>query len=134
METPKYKPHTNIGKIVEPKNMETLYRKVAVSERLPNVLEDVIVIKTNGYSESMFLTESNEFWSYNQNDNIELLSALYWFEPIPDPTAQLEADKKELLGALEAVTKQLHNYSQVWNYDESKLVGNSESLIQKHKQ
>lgn len=50
-------------------------------------------------------------------------------EEIPDPTAQLKADKEELLEALKYANRMLKNSKDAM-YDENYI----ESLLQKHKQ
>ena len=56
-------------------------------------------------------------------------SAIEMLEEIPDPTTQLQADKAELLEALEKVTDLLEA-----GFPEISAVKESKSLIQKHKQ
>ena len=67
-----------------------------------------------------------------------LAKMLLEVEEIPDPTAQLQADKEELLEALEESNCVLANCSFEIKGETSYQVGvrlsNNESLIQKHKQ
>lgn len=58
-----------------------------------------------------------------------LAKMLLEVEEIPDPTAQLKADKAELLESLEKVTDLLEV-----GFPEISAVKESKSLIQKHKQ
>ena len=53
----------------------------------------------------------------------------YWLEEIPDHTAQLQADKAELLEALEEMYSKYEKDGHLLNVSPSKI----ESLIQKHK-
>lgn len=69
--------------------METLYRKVNVSERLPK--EEGYYFTNFGISRYFYDTPQDQAWWGNH--------VRFFFEPIeiPDPTAQLQADKAELL-------------------------------------
>ena len=60
---------------------------------------------------------------------------------LPDPTAQLQADKAELLEALEKISKVTnegymtdHTDFQVWESELKQVHNEIKSLIQKHKQ
>ena len=114
--------------------METIYRKVAVSERLPKSKE--MLMTSHGWS----LWNGHQF---EDEDDKPISYINYWLEEIPDPTAQLQADKAELLEALEkvkrlepiicmggAVAEQWQNEAQALN----EMMSEIESLIQKHKQ
>ena len=81
--------------------METLYRKVIL-----NIVDRCFHMYASDYRK-----EAKE-------------SAIEMLEEIPDPTAQLKADKAELLEALENIV----DYGGVANFD------TLNSLIQKHKQ
>ena len=70
--------------------METIYRKVAVSERLPKINGNYL---TDKYRSFYFSQEVNKF----MDDEGDFIYPKYWLEPIPDPTAQLQSDKAELL-------------------------------------
>lgn len=119
--------------------METLYRKVAVSERLPEFGQRVIalVLEQNDLGLSKFLwnvSYSDITKSFKMDGNTVQIE--YWLEEIPDPTAQLQADNAELLEALEKVI-----YIQDKYFGEQEIHGRLrafcvqiESLIQKHKQ
>ena len=102
--------------------METLYRKVAVSERLPKINGNYL---TDKYRSFYFSQEVNKF----MDDEGDFIYPKYWLEPIPDTTAQLKADKAELLESLEKVTDLLEV-----GFPEISAVKESKSLIQKHKQ
>lgn len=112
--------------------METLYRKVAVSERLPEFGQRVIalVLEQNDLGLSKFLwnvsySDITKSFKMDGNEvNIE-----YWLEEITDPTAQLQADKAELLEALEKVKE----WGAIFGVEYS-IYDEIESLIQKHKQ
>ena len=113
--------------------METLYRKVTVSERKPT--------KSGTY----FSNEGEVFYSsiskeFQHNYDPHTMYPDWWLEPIePHQVEKLEADKKELLEALEDCKERLEgmnkkllkftNYSHISVYFASKL----NYLIQKHK-
>ena len=118
--------------------MGTIYRKVAVSERMPPPMTDILIkYRWNNY-----------FEPYHYFDDLhckdEMLNEVtHWIEEIPYPTVQLQADKAELLEALEkvkrlepiicmggAVAEQWLNEAQALN----EMMAEIESLIQKHKQ
>ena len=99
--------------------METLYRKVAVSERKP--------IKSGTYfsnEEEVYYCESTK--KFEHNYDAHCVYPQWWLEEIPDPTAQLKSDKAELLEMLE---KLRYHYLL---FPENRI--EIESLIQKHKQ
>ena len=109
--------------------METLYREVAVSERFPQFAQRVIalVLEQNDLGLSKFLwnvSYSDITKSFKMDGNTVQIE--YWLEPIPDTTAQLKADKAELLEALE----KLRNHYGLFPENRIEI----ESLIQKHKQ
>lgn len=115
--------------------METLYRKVAVSERKPKSsgfywIENIVGEMKSSHYESLLEMFTGDY-------------ANFWLEPIPDPTAQLQADKEELLEMLEAVKRlepiicmggavaeQWKNEAQALN----EMMSGIDSLIQKMKQ
>ena len=116
--------------------MGKLYRKVAVSERLPPPMTDVLIkYRWNGY-----------FEPYHYVDDLhckdEMLNEVtHWIEEIPDNTSQLQADKAELLEALEKISKVTnegymtdHTDVQVWESELKQVHNEIKSLIQKHKQ
>ena len=104
--------------------METLYRKVAVSERLPPPMTDVLIkYRWNGY-----------FEPYHYFDDLHckdefLKDVIFWIEEIQYPTVQLKADNEKLLEALENLTE----YGSTGE-DAVEMKREIESLIQKHKQ
>ena len=107
--------------------METLYKKVAVSERFPQFAQRVIalVLEQNDLGLSKFLwnvSYSDITKSFKMDGNTVQIE--YWLEEIPDPTAQLQADKAELLEALE----KLRNHYGLFPENRIEI----ESLIQKH--
>lgn len=107
--------------------METLYRKVAVSERLPKEQGLYIVILENGYC------VTREFLLLLGCFSGELVyKSSAWLEEIPDPTAQLKADKAELLEALEKAQNELSQFKESFGQG-SELIPEIESLIQKMK-
>ena len=102
--------------------METLYRKVAVSERKP--------IKSGTYfsnEEEVYYRESTK--KFEHNYDAHCVYPQWWLEEIPDPTTQLQADKAELLEALERCNNELYFYS-----GQTDFVEENKFLIQKHKQ
>ena len=76
------------------------------------------------------------------DDEGDFIYPKYWLEEIPDPTAQLKADKAELLEALENANyliKSIKNDcsdSDLREYYDicMKIESKNQSLIQKHKQ
>ena len=110
--------------------METIYRKVAVSERLPKSKE--MLMTSHGWS----LWNGHQF---EDEDDKPISYINYWLEEIPDTTAQLKADKAELLEALEKISKVTnegymtdHTDFQVWELELKQVHSEIESLIQKH--
>lgn len=103
--------------------METLYRKVSVSERLP--IDEETYITSHGW----YFWNGNKFEDEN-DEEIDYVN--YWLEEIPDNSPQienLEAEKEELLEALENLTE----YGSTGE-DAVEMKREIESLIQKHKQ
>ena len=112
--------------------MGTIYRKVEVSERLPKAKE--MLMTSHGWS----LWNGHQF---EDEDDKPISYINYWLEEIPDPTAQLQADKAELLEALEKISKVTNEGYitndtdfQVWESELKQVHSEIESLIQKHKQ
>ena len=99
--------------------MGTVYRKVAVSERLPPPMTDILI----KYRWSDYFEPYHYFDDLHCKDEM-LNEVTHWIEEIPNPTTQLQADKAELLEALENIVY----YGGVANFD------TLNSLIQKHKQ
>ena len=105
--------------------MGTLYRKVAVSERMPPPMTDILIkYRWNNY-----------FEPYHYFDDLhckdEMLNEVtHWIEEIPDPTVQLKADKAELLEMLQRI---INIYPILVEEDKEELL-KAKSLIQKHKQ
>lgn len=113
--------------------METLYRKVAVSDdkkiigRASNVishLNDLIHKLAYGGNDDL-----QEIAFKNAKDFFDILSKEFQSE-IPDPTAQLKADKAELLEMLEKCKPLISKITRKGKC----LPPEIESLIQKHKQ
>lgn len=103
--------------------METIYRKVAVSERMPPPMTDILI----KYKWSDYFEPYHYFDDLHCKDEM-LNEVTHWIEEIPDPTTQLKADKVELLEALEKVTDLLEV-----GFPEISAVKESKSLIQKMK-
>ena len=101
--------------------METIYRKVVVIEE-PKHNGNYHCIFPEGHIFTIpFLKE------YGFHDEFTDCSGItHYLEEIPDPTAQLKADKAELLEALE----KLRNHYGLFPENRIEI----ESLIQKHKQ
>ena len=104
--------------------METLYRKVAVSERLP---------KESSYYLCKTVFGSDEYVYFNISDlQFESIEEIkFWLEEIPDTTAQLKADKAELLEVLGISLRLNKAFGANSEWIEVQEI---ESLIQKHKQ
>ena len=110
--------------------METLYRKVVVSERLPEkgeYLTDLGIRYLDGYK-NWQLSEFSKKKKVNENHEEYFEEPDFWLEEIHDPTAQLQSDKAELLEALENLTE----YGSTGE-DAVEMKREIESLIQKHK-
>jgi hypothetical protein len=105
--------------------MGTIYRKVAVSERKP--------IKSGTYfsnEEEVYYRESTK--KFEHNYDAHCVYPQWWLEEIPYPTTQLQADKADLLEALEEIEYKFRCENN--SSDESKFLDEIESLIKKHKQ
>ena len=101
--------------------METIYRKVAVSEE-PKHSGNYHCIFPEGHIFTIpFLKEYGFHEEFTDCSGIT-----HYLEEIPDPTAQLQADKAELLEALE----KLRNHYGLFPENRIEI----KSLIQKHKQ
>ena len=85
--------------------MGTLYRKVAVSERMPPPMTDILIkYRWNNY-----------FEPYHYFDDLhckdEMLNEVtHWIEEIPDHTVQIKSDNEELLEALDNSLKVIKWY------------------------
>jgi len=110
--------------------METLYRKVQFE------------INCKDHDETWLIGKSANFiFNPNTRNGEELSDFLAGCEEIHDPTAQLQADKAELLEALEKISKVTnegymtdHTDFQVWESELKQVHNEIKSLIQKHKQ
>ena len=118
--------------------MGTIYRKVAVSEKHPK--EDGFYYVFNGLKHSTYYSKLLGF-NYCMGQINMSNKITHWLEEVPDPTAQLQADKAELLEALEKISKVTnegymtdHTDFQVWELELKQVHSEIESLIQKHKQ
>ena len=104
--------------------METIYRKVAVSEE-PKHSGNYHCIFPEGHIFTIpFLKEYGFHEEFTDCSGIT-----HYLEEIPDPTIQLQADKAELLEALENLTE----YGSTGE-DAVEMKREIEYLIQKHKQ
>ena len=106
--------------------METIYRKVAVSERNPTK-EDI-------YNTSRGFLSYSKVFGWVTIQNYTTPNPEYWIEEIPDPTAQLKSDKEELLEALEIFIEQNTPTFTSHDYEFPEHVMKAKSLIQKYKQ
>ena len=101
--------------------METLYRKVQFE------------INNKDHDKTWLIGKSANFiFNPNTRNGEELFDFLSCCEEIPDNSLQLEkleAEKKELLEALEKCNNELYFYS-----GQTDFVKENQSLIQKHKQ
>ena len=81
---------------------------------------------------------NNYFEPYHYFDDLhceyEMLNEVtHWLEEIPDNTAQLQADKAELLEALKKIYRIGHKPYRNTRNEEIEINRIAESLIQKHK-
>lgn len=127
----------------ENNTMETLYRKVAVSERVPKDKIYVGIVNTLDEIGTLFHVGNGKFSAshvafLNPEYDVTLI-VKYWLEEFPDPTAQLQADKEELLGMLGEIKRRIG----IINSEPDGVIRETmidmlpigiESLIQKHKQ
>lgn len=107
--------------------METLYRKVAVSERKP---KQGWVLTPDGD----LLFKNNKFKCPYSGEVQDEGSITHWLEPIQSDQTQiekLEAEKKELLEALENLTE--YGMYGSTGEDAVEMKREIEFLIQKHK-
>ena len=107
--------------------METLYRKVAVTERLP--------IKSGTYfsnEEEVYYRESTK--KFEHNYDAHCVYPQWWIEEITDPTVQLKADKAELLELMTEMKESFDHKAWVTGMELKSFSSRIESLIQKHKQ
>ena len=103
--------------------METIYKKVAISED-PKHNGNYHCIFPEGHIFTIpFLKEYGFHEEFTDCSGIT-----HYLEEIPDPTAQLKADKTELLEALERCNNELYFYS-----GQTDFVEENKFLIQKHK-
>lgn len=112
--------------------METLYRKVKVNERLPETEGIYHCIFSDGH---VFTIPYLKEYSFHE-EFTDCSVITHWLEEIPDNSHQiekLEADKAELLEALEKVKNELNQFKEAFCQG-SGLTSEIESLIQKHKQ
>ena len=118
--------------------METIYRKVAVSERLPN--DGITVFMLNEKDEwqaNGYLDRGDWF---NDFDNECPCFPTHWLEEIPDNTHQiekLEAEKKELLEGLEKIFKVGYKPCRNTRNEELEIIDIARNLLnkfQKYKQ
>lgn len=104
--------------------METLYRKVMVSERNP--------LKSGSYytniDKSFYRKSTGEFENIYEH---HVVYPTFWLEEIPENSQiqKLQEDKAELLEILEKVTDFLEI-----GYPDFSAVRESKNIIQKHKQ
>ena len=105
--------------------METLYRKVAVSEKHPK--EDGFYYVFNGLKHSTYYSKLLGF-NYCMGQINMSNKITHYLEEIPDNTAKLTAGKAELLEAMENLTE----YGSTGE-DAVEMKREIESLIQKMK-
>lgn len=118
--------------------METIYRKVAVSERLPKEKGSYTVQRKEATE-----TYHEMYWYDGSPLNVSFWSAYidYWLEEIPDfvsetiensiqMLSQLQKDKEELIEMLEKCKPLISKITRKGKILPSEI----ESLIQKHKQ
>lgn len=105
--------------------METLYKKVAFDIKYKDHEQTILVGKHATFK-----------FNPNTRNGEELSDFLSGCEEIPDPTAQLKADKVELLQALENSNLQIKYLHEKFKETGSgnSILSKNKSLIQKHKQ
>ena len=104
--------------------MEKLYRKISVTNEKPLDKTPLFLVEITGAKNQNFPEDDND-WQF-------------YLEEIPDPTAQLEADKAEMLEALEQADSIIKNrISGADTLEEAKYIldlrTKIESIIQKMK-
>ena len=104
--------------------MGTLYRKVAISEEPKHNGNYHCIFPEGQIFTIPFLKEYGFHEEFTDCSGIT-----HYLEEIPDPTIQLQADKAELLEALERCNNELYFYS-----GQTDFVEENKFLIQKHKQ
>ena len=97
--------------------METLYRKISVTNEKPLDKTPLFLVEITGAKNQNFPVDGND-WQF-------------YLEEIPDPTAQLKADKEELVSFLENLS---HNVFWKGRTLDSRDKLKIKTLIQKHKQ
>ena len=108
--------------------MGTIYRKVAVSERMPPPMTDILIkYRWNNY-----------FEPYHYFDDLhckdEMLNEVtHWIEEIPDNTSQLKADNAELLELMAEMKESFDHKAWVTEMELRSFSSRIESLIQKMK-
>ena len=119
--------------------METIYRKVAVSERMPDISKwniDYFILEFDPPRKGRFIQGfvANGLFIDTHRDGYSTVNIpfnpqpTHYIEEIPDTTTQLQADKAELLEALENLTE----YGSTGE-DAVEMKREIESLIQKMK-
>ena len=111
--------------------METLYRKVAVSEKHPK--EDGFYYVFNGLKHSTYYSKLLGF-NYCMGQINMSNKITHWLEEIHDPNAQLKTDKAELLELMTEMKESFDHKAWVTEMELRSFSSRIESLIQKHKQ
>ena len=115
--------------------METLYRKVAVSEKHPK--EDGFYYVFNGLKHSTYYSKLLGF-NYCMGQINMSNKITHWLEEVPDPTTQLQADKEEFLEILNEtflhITPLARFLKEPYQTGLKSRAKSIESLIQKMKQ
>ena len=113
--------------------METIYRKLAISEEPKHNGNYHCIFPEGQIFTIPFLKEYGFHEEFTDCSGIT-----HYLEEIPDPTAQLKADKAELLEALEKISKVTnegymtdHTDFQVWESELKQVHNEIKSLIQK---
>ena len=108
--------------------METLYRKVAVSERMPDKSGFYFTYSSSGVKKTIwFMNDKFSYVSPSYNPE-------FWLEEIPDNEIKLQKNKEEFaIQILKKLKTKLDNMG-MWSYcDKTAFDEEIESLIQKHK-
>lgn len=131
--------------------METIYRKVAIEERLPQEKTYVGIVNTLGDVDTLFYVSDGKFSvnhvAFLNSENDRTYAVKFWLEEIPqtiksdntEVILNLQKDKEEFLHFMKYFMQSLENedFIMINNTDEDvvdNLLSKFNSLIQKHKQ
>ena len=92
--------------------IETMYRKVALSERLPKKIGFYFIISANGIKRSYWFNGSKFF----TDENVRVIK--YWLEETPS----LEAENKELREMLSKILIHVDWSYENWTSDDGNII------------